>query len=1618
MDASSLYAQLLLDFSSFEIGVKKAKQITDGLEKDIDDALHRIKGHFSKAGGAVNTELKNPIEKGSKETTQAFLELGNSIKTTTDGILAKLTEIGEAFQKVPEKASSAADKTKAAMKSVGIGLSAMITAPTVLFGKAALDTFTNFEQSMQNTFSVMGASGAEIEALKKKAEEMGASTRFSASQAADALYNLGSAGQNASQAMNSLDGVLKLAGATGSDLAFTSSTISSTLSQFNLTADKSAHIADVFSMAISKSQANMTKLSYSMKYVGPVAAGLNVSLETSTAALMKLYNSGFGGEQAGTILRAGLQKLASGTDDLKSKLEALGLSYDDVNPKTNNLADILERLKNANVDVTKSSELFGEVAAAGMQKLIEGGGAAIRTMDGLLQASDGAAAKMQEIQNTSFANTKAEMASAFEAVQITLTSNVIPAVDTVAKGITNVLKWVNELPKGVQVTGTAFAGLAASAGPLLLVAVGIAKIKAEMVQLNVALLHNPITLWAAGIAAAGAIAFGIITQIKHAHEEAEKAAGRYYGRAEKLAKEAEDAKVKNNKITSLMNTYDELNRKVNKTTEEQEAYNNTLKELQTLVPDLIIEQDKLGNAYIANAEKAKEAQQELLKIEKEKTEHALLVSNLSAKGAEKNLEKYKKQREELEQQAKIAQEEQKRAEENVAAVQRIVDEYNNKTKDKETAGKEIFQKTGYVSGVRSLRAIEKEAQKASKQTEALAKNLSQVNEKISEQEKILAENKLLTEKLANLKNLINKEEEQPAKKSRKQYADEKWADYENQKKRIAEEKKDAELLQQEYDDISKRMEAVRNKITELKSLSAEQIADGQFTSSSKELQAFYDELERLAKLAEQKKGSGSTKSEEDNSYQAQIDNLDKFYKEKLTKAREYGQNSIAIEKEYEEKRFKLIETFIEKEAALKNGRENALKVETKKGSGITFEDELNKTNLINNAFAKFLQQQKELQTELDKTETQIEEVKALIESDDYSKTEGSEEQARAYLKELQEEANRLEIELFKSKYSLSQIDDTLKNLDRNGKSNFQLQLIDIEEEKKRLYQIIAEAKKNKQGKFKDAKTQEEADAIEKNYQNVVNKMATASKASVAASIVNGVMGVAGTITNVVANAIEQGGIDGFAATKAVSDVIGQIGNAIPEPISKAVLGGISAVMNMTTTILQAADAARAKVFDEKIKEIVDSSKETTDEAAEKIVRDIHKSIEEQAQSPMKEAATSLLQAITNGFQNGDFTDFSKSIDNVVKKLIVDKMIMFSGLSEAIQGLVNGMFNGFKGSGEQQVEAVKKSQEPFKQEMDATRKEYEAYKKLVELRDEGLRQQKLYRHKRTGHYAGMWESTVKKEVTKLNGEIAKLEGSAKRYEAAYKELEKLNEKIKEINPNERVDLTNIKAMDKEELNRLVKEYGDPIKEVFKTMGFETGEGFQTALVESMKDALSTAMGEAAYNADWGSFKKSFASEMKKAIIQIAVENAGLKKKVNTIIAGIMEDGKITGDEITNTIDKLKDFYDGLESNMAELAKITKALEGGVEVKAKSSGSIIQQLSGADRDWFTEIFKEGFSKINQVIDLKETTIQHLAATQLIINSLNFTSYNGSVYITATENTNLKDLIGELVKEALAG
>jgi len=1593
-------------------------------------------------------------------------EIYAELSLKTDKLQEGIQKSNRALAKLEKDIDNTVESINAKLETIGKYLSVGVTAPLTLLGKAALDTFTSFEQSMRNTFSVMSASSAEMEALRQKAEEMGATTRFSASQAADALYSLGSAGQSATQAINSLDGVLQLAGATGSDLAFTSSTIASTLSQFNLTAEKSAHIADVFSLAISKSQANMTKLSYSMKYVGPVAAGLGVSLETSTAALMRLYNTGFGGEQAGTILRAGLQKLASGTEEVKKKLQELGLSYDEVNPKTNNLADILQRLKDANIDVAKSSDLFGEAAAAGMQALIEGGGDALRTMDGLLQASDGAAKKMQDIQNASFANTKAELASAFEAVQITLTSNVIPAVDAVAKGITKVLQFVNELPVSLQTTGTAFATLAAATGPLLLVAVGIKKIQAEMVQLNLVMSANPIIAWGAAIAAAGAIALGIIAQVKKAHEDAMRNAERQLEQAQALASDALQSGDKGRNIQELLGKYDSLKGKIHDSKEAQSQFNSVIEQLSQVVPGAQGALQAQGESLEQFVIKARNAAREALELEKTKNERALILSKRATDEAQKYVSEHESK---LEHSFKTYSQDLYRTNKYEHILEQFKTAQLQGEKEQQaaiTALKEIehfikkdagdgFSFASFSDAFASLQAlIQWNTKKLSKDEKALQEQ----QRLLDEQKAILTESKDLQLKIetgdAALKQLNSAI---PQKKKHDEELARLAKEWEAEKKIIDEKNRYAQKMGESFSVPQERIKFLQAKLKELIAIKPEDI-DTIFTLDSKGLQAYFDTIAQEQAKLEKGKGTKKTSNKEkDTSYQAQIAEVDKFYQEKLAKAKEYGQSSLAVEKEYRQKRLALIEQFI-KEEDKKKGAGKGIGVETKeaakddKGSGVTLGDELTKTKLMSDAFGRYQVQQKELQEELKKTQEEIiatqdkiAKTKALLEAAEKNGKSGIEIEAlnqdlqamQAYFQQLEEKAQNIRVEINEAELSFSQIKSGLIDIEKIGKSELQIQLINIEEERKRLLKIIEESRRAKIAAAKDnaeeiARIEADAEKQKDKVNKDADRQAQNANAAAANKYVQGGIAIAKTLTKVVADSIEQGGIDGFAAMQASADILNQIGDMVGDPVAQAVIKSVTAAIEITGMILKAVNAVSIKAFNEEINTIVENSKETAEEAADKIIDNIEKEITEKAKSPMLEAAKSIMGAITGGFQSGDFSDFSNTVDEIIKKLVIEKMIMFSGLSTGIQKLVDDMFSGFKGSGEQQRNILEEQNQKLAAEKEASEKEFIAYQKLLEKKrylqeqEQGWWGSLLGEHARDKGYTYWTDKDFAKAYADIDRELAKLEGSKTKYEKAVAAIEEIKNKKEQLEEDIRegriseigIDPSQIKGFNKEELDQMIKEFGEPMKEMLKELGFDVGNDFKKSLSDGMSSALTSSLGEAAYNADWGSFKKSFASEMKKAIIQAALENAGIKKKVEEIISKIMEDGKITEDEITGAINGLKDYHDQLEETMAGLAKITKTLESGVEIKTKASGSIIQQLSGSDRDVLLEAIRTGFKAINQVIDLKETTIQHLTATQIIINSVTYNSYNSTIYITATEQTDIRALLAELVKEALAG
>ena len=689
---------------------------------------------------------------------------------------------------------------------------------------------------------------------------------------------------------------------------------------------------------------------------------------------------------------------------------------------------------------------------------------------------------------------------------------------------------------------------------------------------------------------------------------------------------------------------------------------------------------------------------------------------------------------------------------------------------------------------------------------------------------------------------------------------------------------------------------------------------------------------------------------------------------------------------------------------------------------------------MNDAFGRYQIKQKELQAELKKTQEEIAKTKALLEGEKGAVSSEEATQAKQYLKELQEEANKLEMALGQSKYSLSQIDDTLKNLDTVGKSDFQIQLINIEAERKKAHEVLELALTN--GKIKDDKELAR-------YKALADKQAAIAKTAMALGLVNGMLGVADTITRIISQAVEKGSADAISIIRGINDTAGEIGSKIPNPIVQAIFSAVHTTINITTAIAEAQNKKLEKKAQERKEKYERDQKEYFDLVNQRVgglLGDIAKRMSGVGKSSVNWKNALDVSGLEREKRKID--DFYKKLDNVeTSETITEKKTRLKSNGD---GASKGwrVIAGLLSAGLSEIYYNKKHEEEYTE----TRalKLSEVLEKYHKAREEG-------RLEEANKLEKIIKDTMKEEAKKQGIDLESLDGIAnyvqgletslanyiktRDFGAFKRELRKalydaivqkavFNSALKKVQEN--LNLLEQGKISQEQFNQsmeqMAKEAADHADKMAAQLGIAVDKDKLSEewrqIGAAMSSALSSALGESAYNADWGSFKKSFASEMKKAIIQSAVESAGIKKKVDAIIAEIMKDGKITIDEVTTTIDKLKSLYDTIEGSMAELSKVTRALEGGVEVKAKSSGSIIQQLSGADRDYFKDLFTEFFSTFKQRIELKETTIQHIAATQLIINSLTYNSYNSTIYITASEHTDLRALLAELIKAALAG
>lgn len=265
----------------------------------------------------------------------------------------------------------------------------------VMGAAAGLRGFATFEERLSTVRAVTQATDTQMQDMETAARRLGATTKFSATQAADGMVFLGRAGFTTSQIIQALPGTLALAAAGALELGDAADIASNVLTGFQMDAREMGRVADVLAAAAANANTDILQLGQGMKFVAPVAASLDVSLESTTAAIGALSDAGLQGEMAGTGLRGALLSLLSPTNEGKKALASLGLTVEDVNPKTHGLADILGRLAAAGLGAGEAVEIAGKRGGTALLVLSQSADK-VRTLTQSLEEADGAAARMAQ----------------------------------------------------------------------------------------------------------------------------------------------------------------------------------------------------------------------------------------------------------------------------------------------------------------------------------------------------------------------------------------------------------------------------------------------------------------------------------------------------------------------------------------------------------------------------------------------------------------------------------------------------------------------------------------------------------------------------------------------------------------------------------------------------------------------------------------------------------------------------------------------------------------------------------------------------------------------------------------------------------------------------------------------------------------------------------------------------------------------------------------------------------------------------------------------------------------------------------------------------------------------
>lgn len=329
--------------------------------------------------------------------------------------------------------------------AIGSGIAAGLVAST----KAGMD----FEAQMSKVQAISGASAGEIQALTEKAKQMGVETKFSATEAGEALEYMAMAGWKTEDMLSGIPGIMNLAAASGEDLGQVSDIVTDALTAFGLQAQDSSHFADVLATASSNANTNVSLMGATFKYVAPVAGAMKFSIEDTAQAIGLMANAGIKGEQAGTALRAMFTRLAKPPKDAAEAMSALNLVITNSDGSFKSLSDILTEMRSKFSKLTDEQKtqyaaaLAGQEAMSGLLAIVNASGNDFDKLAGAIANADGASKKMADTMNDNLKGQIVLLGSSMESLGLAIYDGISePMKEAVKSGIVS----VNELTESIN----------------------------------------------------------------------------------------------------------------------------------------------------------------------------------------------------------------------------------------------------------------------------------------------------------------------------------------------------------------------------------------------------------------------------------------------------------------------------------------------------------------------------------------------------------------------------------------------------------------------------------------------------------------------------------------------------------------------------------------------------------------------------------------------------------------------------------------------------------------------------------------------------------------------------------------------------------------------------------------------------------------------------------------------------------------------------------------------------------------------------------------------------------------------------------------------------------------